>query len=103
MVDTSERGFNFTGNNVRVPVQCPICQNVTKVWSRNVSWLCPYCGRAYPDIERYVITSDKYRHWRQVVDAFSIDALQQELWALPEDMTVFRSNQIIDNMKRRKL
>ena len=100
MGDTSERGFNVVGNTQLVNVQCPTCKQVTRVWSRNISWLCPFCGQAYQDIERYRVDKPTYRKYKQVQDIFSIRGLQKELWGLPVKETVIRSNQIVEEIRR---
>ena len=84
LADTSLRGFNEAGNVTLVPVQCAACKNVTRVFSRNVSWLCPFCGAKYTDVERHMIGKDRYRHYKQIVDRFSIARLQRELWCMPD-------------------
>ena len=102
MPDTSEKGFNFAGNNVRVPVMCEVCSGVTSVWSRNVSWLCPYCGHAMSDVDKHIVSKDVYNQRKKIGDMLSVKSLQHELWGLPEEEAAYRSSEIENALRRGK-
>lgn len=101
--DTAERGFNPMGNTTLTPVRCPICRNVTRVFSRSVWWVCPYCGRRYNDVDKYFVGKEDLRRQLTIGERFSINRLQQELWQIPEAETVIRSNAIVDKIRRGRI